>query len=155
MIKQFLWALGSKDREISALKRELSSAKLVAKQLQDENNIKHAQLTSLEKRTGRAMQIMNAGVGDPEPTDSKARASYVAEASNFYEGILEAKLLQMTAQVRELLDTVYQDLPKGMDRTRFDDMLRGTSNAFKLLMDWGNQMKGEHLANTTNKGANE
>ena len=106
-----------------------------------------AQLIGAQSASARAFAIMSAGTGDVEPTDEKARKDYVASAANFYDAILEKKLMQMIAEVRELEDTIFIDVPRGMNRIQYDFVLKGTSNAFKLLTEWGERMKGEHAAN--------
>ncbi len=106
-----------------------------------------AELLGKEEALRRSVKVIDANIGDVEPTDTKARAAYVASASNFYTEILEKKMLQMIATVRDELDSVVGSTPYGMTRFDHDNFLRGTTNAFKLLMDWGEQMKGEHLSN--------
>lgn len=113
-----------------------------------DNQRLRAELLGKTESKKHKVRVLSTGTGDVEPTDEKARAAYVASASNFYSEILEKKIMQMIAQVREELDTSFiADLPLGLNRHGYDNFLRGTSNAFKLLMDWGEQMKGEHLSN--------
>ncbi len=101
-------------------------------------SIYRTELLAAKAAGNRAVRIVDAAVGDAEPSDEKQRADYVAAASNFYQDILEKKMLQMIAQTREELDTAFvADIPKGMIRKDYDNFLRGTSNAFK----------GEHLSN--------
>lgn len=102
----------------------------------------------------KKVSIVSATVGDPEPQGAD-RANYVMEVANFFQGIGNKKLLQLIAMTRESLDDIYQNLPPGIDRTRFDDFLRGTSNAFKILMDWGELLTGEHKQNINPEGANQ
>lgn len=113
-----------------------------------------AKIIGEEENKKRAMRIISADIGDVEPTDEKARREYVASASNFYKEILEKKLMQLIAQIREEMDTVLVSVPQGMNRADYDNYLRGTSNAFKLLMDHYEMLSGEHLANIT-KETNE
>ena len=114
-----------------------------------ENQRLRAELLGKEDALKRAVKVIAADIGDVEPVDQKARAAYVASASNFYSEILEKKLMHMIAQTREQLDAVFSEVPIGMDRAGYDNILRGTSNAFKLLMDYYEQLKGEHLSNIT------
>ena len=123
------------------------------KRLKELNLLKAESLGQKEIQK-RIRQIIGSDVGDVEPSDEKARKSYVAAASNFYQDILEKKMLQMVAQAREQLDSIWVDIPQGMTRSDYDNFIRGTSNAFKLLIDWGEQMKGENVSNIT-KETNE
>lgn len=115
-----------------------------------ENQRLNAELLGAKEVQKRVVRVIAADIGDIEPVDEKKRKEFVAAASNFYQEILEKKLMQMIAQIREELDTEFVGaIPLGMNRTSYDNFLRGTSNAFRLLMDWGDQMKGEHLSNIT------
>lgn len=105
------------------------------------------ELLGKESEQKKNRRVIDTSIGDVEPSDGAARASYVASASNFYTGILEKKLMQMIAQIREEMDTVSNPIPYGMTRAEYDHYLRGTSNAFKLLMDHYERLKGEHLSN--------
>lgn len=119
-----------------------------------ENQRLRAELLGKNEIQKRARKVIDTNIGDVEPTDEKKRMEYVAAASNFYSEILEKKLMQMIAQIREELDSFLVTVPLGMNRADYDNYLRGTTNAFKLLMDHYEQLKGEHLANIT-KGINE
>lgn len=120
-----------------------------------DNQRLRAELLGKEESSRRSIRVIAADIGDAEPGDEKSRRDYVASASNFYIDILEKKMMQMIAQTREELDTGFiANIPLGLDRHGYDNFLRGTSNAFKLLMDWGEGMKGEHLSNIT-KETNE
>lgn len=114
-----------------------------------------AELIGKEALMSRARAVVAANVGDVEPSEEKARREYVASASNFYQEILEPKLLQMIAEIRELEDTIFTAVPTGMSRIEYDYILKGTSNAFKLLMDWGTAMVGEHASNIIKEGPSE
>jgi len=116
----------------------------LAKQREDELRSK---IILAESRQAKSARVIAADVGDPEPRDEEQRMDYVAQAANFYDAILEQKLLQMIAQVREQEDTIFAEVPPGMTRVEYDYVLKGTSNAFKLLMDWGEIMRGEHQSN--------
>lgn len=144
------WGVGEMERQytenLTKLRDELANYKVATRELK-------AKLIEAESSTGRAIKVLRAGVGDVEPADEKKRKDYVAAASNFYIDILEPKLMQMIAQVREKQDTIFSEVPAGMVRAEYDWILKGTSNAFKLLMDWGDQMRGEHQANI-NKESN-
>lgn len=114
-----------------------------------------AEMLGQEARLNRVVKVIAANIGDVEPTDQKARKDYVAQATNFYDAILEEKLLQMIAQVREQEDTIFTEIPAGMTRNEYDYVLKGTSNAFKTLMDWGESMKAERTADISNENNNE
>lgn len=125
-----------KDREINRLKIELFS---------------------LERARGKIVPIIEVGINDPEPRDQEQRKVYVAEFSRFFETYLEQKLKHLIAYVREDLDwngwpdtTRPAGLPNGMSKAEYDWFLRGTSNAFRLLLEYGEQMKAEHMVNITN-----
>jgi len=149
MLKKFLYRLVGADSAIDAWVKDFESLERGLVKAQNEVLKLKAELlgkTSNEKKTVR---VIAAGIGDPEPTDSKSRADYVAQVSNFSE-ILEPKLLQMIAVVREEMDGLHPKAggyPAGMSRFDYDNYLRGTTNAFKLLLDWGDLLKGEHLNN--------
>lgn len=137
-------------------KQEVSDSKdsEYISQLVAENKRLAAELLGKDEIQKRAVRIISSDIGDVEPIDEKARARYVASASNFYSEILEQKLMQMIAQTREEMDTILNSVPYGMTRADYDNYLRGTSNAFKLLMDHYEMLKGEHLSNIT-KETNE
>lgn len=112
---------------------------------------------ALQKRRRNVIPIIEVGVTDPEPLDQEARKTYAAEFSRFFENLLEKKLKHLIAQVREDLDwsgwKTYEHpegLAHGMTRAEFDAYLRGTSNAFRLLLEYGEQMRAEHTVNITN-----
>lgn len=113
-----------------------------------ENQLLRAEILGKDALNKRAQKVIDTNIGDVEPVDEKARREYVAAASNFYSDILEKKLRQLIAQIREELDSL-GPVPFGMNRADYDNYLRGTSNAFKLLMDYYDQIKGEHLSNIT------
>lgn len=156
MIRQWLLDILGATEKIENLALSYVSLEQENKELKKENtrliqerDISKAELLGATNTNQRALRIMESGVGDVAPTDEKQRRDYAAQAANFYDAILEKKLMQMIAQLRETLDTVFQSIPEGMDRVRYDDFLRGTSNAFKLLIEWGESMKGEHQSNIT------
>ena len=121
------------------------------KQIQDlqlTNSKMRVELLGKDGRVQKAVALMNAATGDIEPIDTDQRKDFVAQVSNAFDVFLEKKLTQLIAVIREELDRVHDvSLPAGMDRTRYDDFLRGSSNACKLLLDWGELLKGEHRQN--------
>lgn len=142
--------------------RTFNEYRILAKSVQEsrmkadsEVNRLKVEIMGLTARTERAIKVIAANIGDVEPTDQKARKDYVAQAANFYESVLESKMLQMIAQVREQEDTIFADVPPGMSRVEYDYVLKGTSNAFRFLMDWGEQMKAEHASNINSENPNE
>lgn len=114
-----------------------------------ENNRLRVELIGKEEKLKRLVVLIDMSSGDVEPTDEGQRRNYVAKASNFYSEILEKKLMQLIAQTREEMDSILNSVPYGMTRADYDNYLRGTSNAFKLLMDYYEMLKGEHLSNIT------
>ena len=148
MITRFQhWLYGSNYKYIQ--RKYFDDAMRAKNEVIAENQRLRAELLGKEDALKRAVKVIAADIGDVEPVDQKARAAYVASASNFYSEILEKKLMHMIAQTREQLDAVFSEVPIGMDRAGYDNILRGTSNAFKLLMDYYEQLKGEHLSNIT------
>lgn len=94
------------------------------------------------------VEVLDPRSADPEPQDTTSRRDYVAQVANFFDGIGERKVLHMIAEVRERLDDVWISVPPtGMSRYDYDNFLRGTSNAFKILLDWADIMRGEHAQN--------
>ncbi len=123
--------------------------------LETEVNRLRAEGMGKDARLKQRRAVIETGIGDIEPTKPDERKAFVASAANFYTAILEQKLKQMIAQVREDLDSVYGAVPYGMSRLDYDNFLRGTTNAFKLLMDWGEMMKGEHATNVREETNNQ
>lgn len=102
----------------------------------------------------KALRLMDVSIADPIPTDVDQRKAYVREVAQFFSVYGEKKLMQMISFVREeldwsgLIDSHHsKEALNGMSRQQYDWLMRGTSNAFKLLLDWGNIMQGEHAAN--------
>jgi hypothetical protein len=121
--------LSWKDTEINRLRVELSAAQ------------------SLRRKV---IPIIDVEMGMPEPRNTTEYYQWVDAWASFHEGYLAAKLRTMIAEVREDLDWAgYRDqlhqagLPEGTTRAEFDAFLRGTSNAFRLLLEYGERMKGE------------
>lgn len=137
--------------EVGEIRERLDLLAVERAKVHQKNRLLELEINGKDAAAKKRIRVMATGVGDVEPTDVEARAKYTIAASNFYIEILEPKLLQMIATAREELDNVHiLNIPLGMDRKDYDNVLRGTSNAFKLLMDWGELMKGEATANTTN-----
>lgn len=114
------------------------------------------ELFAIERSRGKIVPIIEVGVNDPEPTDETQREAYVAEYARFFDTYLEKKLKHLIAYVREDLDwngwpdtTRPSGLPNGMSKAEYDWFLRGTSNAFRLLLEYGEQMKAENIVNNT------
>ena len=133
-------SVGQKNLEISTLKNKVVELSREIKRLETE-------VLGKDARLHKNLKIIDATTGDPAPTDEKARFDYTQIAANLYDGILEKKLLHLIAVVREEQDTIMLEVPPGFSRAQYDFVLKGTSNAFKLLMDWGEQMRGEHMEN--------
>lgn len=102
----------------------------------------------------KALRLMDVSIGDPTPDDPLKRAEYVREVGNFYSDFFEKKLLQLISFVREELDWsgLVDDQHKlnhlnGITREQYDFLMRGTSNALKLLISWGEEMRNENSAN--------
>lgn len=149
MIKTLLNKITGAHIEISHLRGQIGLIENDNKKVRNELTALKAERYRDKNLRKRTLEIISANVGDPTPTDDKARERYVAQVSVFFDDYLEKKLFQMIAQVRECEDQVFQEVPQGMDRTRYDDLLRGTSNAYRNLLDWGTEMKNEHTANIT------
>lgn len=116
------------------------------------------ELEAMRKSRRTVIPIIEVGINDPEPVDQEQRERYVSEFNRFFEELLGRKLKHLIAQVREDLDwSGWKDtehaggLPEGMTRGEYDAYLRGTSNAFRLLLEYGEQMKAEHTVNITSK----
>lgn len=152
LILGILKATPNEDAKLSYDRREVRVSELGKKiyALGQERDLLQVKVTTLENARKRAVKVIETGVGDPEPNDSKERSEYVGLVSNFYQGILEAKLRHMIAVIREEQDTIFiGSVPEGMTRAEYDLVLKGTSNGFKLLMEWGELLSGEHVRNTT------
>jgi hypothetical protein len=147
--------------ELSTLREERDEADLAARDLRIEKGVNENEINRLRTELlgkdlllSRRMAIVNADAGDPEPY-GEGRENYVMHVANFYT-IFKPKLLQMIAEVREELDNITDTVvPPGMSRHQYDNFLRGTSNAFKLLMDWCERLSGEHLRNVTPPESNQ
>lgn len=106
---------------------------------------------ALRQRLRDSVVVVDPGMDDPIPTDSEAREAYAERYASFHDEILEKKLKHMIAVVREQLDgfgwdgLAYDTLPEGMSRQERDAFFRGTSNAFRLLLEYGERMRGEAL----------
>ena len=139
------------------LRRVIDSIKAVLKGARPTDSWKDTEIMrlrlevdALQKKRRTVIPIIEVGINDPEPTDEKQRQSYVTEFANFFDALLQKKLKHLIAQVREDLDwSGYRNrdyptgLPEGMTRAEFDAYLRGTSNAFRVLLEYGEQMRAE------------
>lgn len=111
-----------------------------------------AELMGKEALERKAHRIINVAAGDPTPVEEESRKAYVARVNEFAD-ILEPKFMSIIATAREELDwSGFNDhqhagLPFGMTRDQYDWMMRGTSNFGKLILDWLDAMRNEHLAN--------
>lgn len=104
---------------------------------------------ALRTRLRESVVAVDPGMDDPIPRNEEARRGYVERYASFHDEVLEDKLKHMIAQVREQLDGFgwdglpYDTLPHGMSRVERDAFLRGTSNACRLLLEYGDQMRSE------------
>ncbi len=106
----------------------------------------------LRKRLKDSIVVVDPGMDDPIPSNEDGRRAYVERYANFHDDFLERKLKHMIAQVREQLDgfgwdgLAYDTLPQGMSRQERDAFFRGTSNALRLLLEYGEQMRSERAS---------
>lgn len=133
--------------------REASYTKRVA-ELVREIEVLKAERMGDDYSKRKAVRLMEVSIADPIPSDEESRKRYVREVATFYSDIFEKKIMQMISFVREELDwsgLTDQNHPashlNGMTREQYDWLMRGTSNSFKLLLDWGKDMQSEHAAN--------
>ena len=77
---------------------------------------------------------------DPSPLVQQERAGYVARVAAFYKEVLEPKLKHMISEQQAELSVPTS--PRDLDLIN-----KGSINAFSLLMDWGEEMINEHVAN--------
>lgn len=107
---------------------------------------------ALRRRLRETVVVVDPGMDDPIPSDEDARKGYVERYAAFHDDVLEEKLKHMIAQVREQLDGFgwdglpYDTLPAGMSRQERDAFFRGTSNAFRLLLEYGERMRSERVS---------
>ncbi len=140
------------DTSLRDLIRELNTSKAsLESKLESQiavNLAKDHQIKQL-KDIYKTIPVVKVNHEDPAPTDEGARSSYMSNFSKFYVDLLKPKIFHLIAQVREELD--WNGLPNeekryglvGMSRVEFDAFLRGTSNAFKLLLEYGDQCVNE------------
>jgi len=139
---------------LSELKGQQKAAfdwKMLHSNLETELKVLKMERTELLNKINapKSVQIVKADQQDPAPTDDGARAAYMANFARLHTDYLGPKLLHMIANVREELD--WNGMPNdehryglvGMTRTEYDAYLRGTSNAFKLLLEYGDQCVSE------------
>lgn len=122
--------------------------------IEDDSRLKLLEIENemLRKRLRDTVVVVDPGMDDPIPNNEDARRIYVERYSSFHDDILEDKLKHMIAQVREQLDGFgwdglpYDTLPNGMTRQERDAFFRGTSNALRLLLEYGERMRGERAS---------
>lgn len=108
-------------------------------ELQSKNRVLEMKIISLRKDEEKAKQIFDFNVGDPTPV-GEARKGYVAVVAGFHKDTLEPKLKQMIAVAHSLLDETSNDRD-------FDLILKGVVYSFRELMNWGEAMHNEQVAN--------
>lgn len=115
------------------------------------------ELGALQKKRRQTIPVLEIGIDLPEPKTEEERIKWAGEWARFYKTYLASVLRHKIALVREELDWAgYRDsfhqlgLPEGMTRSEYDAYLRGTSNAFKLLMEYGEQMVAEDFNYSNN-----
>lgn len=147
-IREFILKIIGSDEVIGTLLRENAISVEKISTLETEILRLKAEGMGKDAQIRKTVRVLDPRSADPEPTDINARKEYVAEVANFFDGIGEKKVLHMIATVREQLDDVWTSgPPPGMTRYDYDNFLRGTSNAFKVLLDWADLMRGEHAQN--------
>lgn len=113
-----------------------------------------AKVIAFETEERSKRPFINVGLKDPIFGDTD-RKTYVARAAAFHKEVLGPKLLVMIGNVREQLekfDSAKDNLGRpitSFDNETFDAVLRGTSNAFWLIYDWGESMINEQIAYQT------
>lgn len=115
------------------------------------------ELSAAQKKRRQTVPVLEIGIDMPEPKTEEERMKWAGEWARFYNTYLKQVLLHKIALVREELDwSGYRDnfhqagLPDGMTRSEYDIYLRGTSNAFRLLNEYGEQMVAEDLNYSAN-----
>jgi hypothetical protein len=110
----------------------------------------HLELDAAHRARRKVIPMLDVEMGQPEPRNGTEYKQWVESWVGFHESYLAPKLRTMIAEVREDLDWAgYRDqlhragLPEGMTRAEFDAYLRGTSNAFRLLLEYGENKKAE------------
>lgn len=108
-----------------------------------------SELQAKEGQVRKTRIVIPVDINDPTPEDSKMRAAYVARGTEYFEEVFRAKFMRLIAQIREDLDNpnALAVFPAGTTRSEADWFLRGTSNAFKQLLDWGDEMRAEAAEN--------
>lgn len=117
---------------------------------------KDAELVALRSKTKRTLPVVDITFSDPAPTNEKEFAEYCREWTLFADNFLDRKCRHLIFLAREELDwsgmpsSSHPDsLPDGMSREAYDWMMRGTSNALKMLLDYSAEMRSAHLRLTT------
>lgn len=80
---------------------------------------------------------------DPSPSDVEERREYVARCGSFFKDILEKKL-------EHLISDIQRELSNPLNPREMDVYLKANINACCLLLDWGESMENERLANVIN-----
>jgi len=122
--------------------------------IEDHDKLKLLEIENemLRKRLKESIVVVDPGMDDPIPGGEIGRRAYVERYASFHDDFLEKKLKHMIAQVREQLDgfgwdgLAYDTLPHGMSRQERDAFFRGTSNALRLLLEYGEQMRSERAS---------
>lgn len=122
----------------------------LAKQ-REEISVLNADVYAAQQKVKRALPLVQVNVSDPQPSDEKKFEAHAREWARFHEDFLAPKLNHLIALAREELDWSGMPsaghetgLPEGMERRDYDWLMRGTSNAFKMLLDYGLEMKSAY-----------
>jgi len=159
MFKKILYRLSGADKAIATLEAEkegvigeLADAERRIREVSGELTVAKATTYRAYDMQRVAKEIIDAGIGDPAPTEEKEYERYCARIADVSE-LLKPKLMQMIAMIREELDwsglvdgTHPVEFLNNISRERYDDLLRGTSNAFRLVLDWLEFIQGAHAS---------
>lgn len=115
-------------------------------ELQKDRDRLYVEGLKLRANTQQRIDIIDPSIEDPTPVNEDERRVYVTRYSELHTSFLQKKLFHLIGAVREALDTtkMAEDFPLFTSRSEYDSYLRGTSNAFKLLLDYGEQMVNEN-----------
>ncbi len=84
-------------------------------------------------------ELVSIDLGDPSPTDTDKRKTYVAGVAGLHEETLKPKLRQMISHAHNLLEDETND-------ERTDMALKGAIYAFREFIHWGDAMVNEQVA---------
>lgn len=90
--------------------------------------------------------MIDVDMGDPSPNKYEQRKAYVAAVAGFHKDYLEEKIKKIISDMRQDLERVSRDT-YGYSQAEYDLYLKGAINFGWLLMEWGESMINEHLAN--------